>query len=106
MPLCPAAVSERRLGMFALICMQTRFPAACRSLVRKKDRLTPEMLIGLTDGSLMDEQGEPDEEEKLAFCAFAEELCASINTDGREGITDQECRAFDQALAISAITSL
>ena len=100
------ADGHKRLALFALLCMQNRFPAAYHSLVKRKDRLTPEMLTGLATGPVMEEQAGTDESEGAAFASFAEELCSSINTDGAAGITDRECDAFAQALAISAITSL
>ncbi len=100
------ADGHKRLALFALLCMQNRFPAAYHSLVKQKDRLTPEILAGLASGPVMEEQAGTDESEGAAFASFAEELCSSINTDGAAGITDPECAAFAQALAISAITSL
>ena len=100
------ADGHKRLALFALLCMQNRFPAAYHGLVKMKDRLTPEILTGLASGQVKEEQAGTDESEGAAFAAFAEELCASINTDGTAGLTDRECAAFAQALAISAITSL
>lgn len=100
------ADGSMRLALFALLCMQNRFPAAYHSLVRMKDQLTPEILEGLPFGPVMEEQAGTDRSEGEAFASFAKEFCSSINTDGKTGITDQECAAFAQALAISAITSM
>ncbi len=97
---------HRRLALFAILCMQNRFPAAYHSLVQRKDSLTPELLTGMADSPVMEEQAGSDGAERAAFAAFAKELCDSVNTDGAAGITEQECAAFARALGISAITSM
>ena len=99
------ASGERRLALFALLCMQSRFFGAYRCLVRMKDQLTPELLSSLPSGSVLEEQAGLSDTDRAAFRAFAEEMCAAANTDGAAGITEQECLAFANALAISAITS-
>lgn len=94
------ANGERRLALFALLCMQNRFPEMYRRLAGKKDELTPELLASLDTG--LEEEGESvlSEADREAFRAFARELYASINTDGAEGLTRQECRAFANAIEV------
>lgn len=100
------ALREGRLSLFALLCMQSGFPGAYRCLVRKKDQITPELLLSLTGASPLEEEAGLSEEEKQRFRAFAGELCAALDADGTGRLTETECAAFIKALAVSAITSL
>lgn len=97
---------ERRLALFALLCMQNRFPGVYHCLVQVKDQLTPQFLTSLAVGSGLEDQAALDEAEKQSFRTFAGELCASIDADEMKGISAEDCCAFAEALGISAITSL
>ena len=95
-----------QLFLFATVCMQNRFPGAYRCMVRRKDRITPEFLTSLASGSDIEEEAGLGGSDQQDFRAFGAELCASVNTDGVGGISEQECRVFADALSVSAITSL
>lgn len=96
---------SRRLILFALLCMQNRFSGVYRCLVQMKHQLTTEVLSGLATGSVIEEQAGLSEAEGQSFRAFMAELFSSINTGESDGLTDQDCMAFSEALNISAITS-
>ncbi len=97
---------EGRLSLFALLCMQSSFPGAYRCLVRRKDRIAPELILSLTGASPLEEEAGLTEEERQRFRAFAGELCAALDADGTGCLTQAECAAFAKALAVSAITSM
>ena len=97
---------ERRLMLFALLCMQTRFHDIYELIVRMKDKVTPEFLSGLCEeraevlaGYLL------SDEEKSKFRDFATIFCDVINTDRQEGISEEECSVFAEVLEFSGITS-
>ena len=97
---------ERRLMLFALLCMQTRFHDIYELIVRMKDKVTPEFLSGLCEeraevlaGYLL------SDEEKEKFRDFATIFCDVINTDRQEGISEEECGVFAEVLEFSGITS-
>lgn len=97
---------ERRLTLFALLCMQSEFPGVYDYMVRMKNKITPDFLNGLSDSeSAALALTVPSEDEKTRFRDFAKELCESISTDGTDGISYEECRAFVEALTISAAVS-
>lgn len=100
------ASRQRRLTMFALLCMQSRFPGAYRELVQKRDLLTPAFLSALAAGADPENWVGPEETEKPAFRAFFQELCAAIDMDGEQGISREDCAAFAEALSASAVTSM
>ncbi len=100
------ASRQGRLTMFALLCMQSRFPGAYRELVRKRDLLTPALLSALAAGAGPADWAGLAEEEKTEFQAFFQELCAAIDMDGVRGISQKDCAAFAEALSASAFTSM
>ncbi len=100
------ASRQRRLTMFALLCMQSRFPGAYRELVRKRDLLTPAFLSALAAGAGPEDWAGPEEGEQPAFLAFFQDLCAAIDMDGERGISQEDCAAFAEALSASAVTSM
>lgn len=100
------ADKERRLTMFALLCMQTRFPEIYRALVRMSGQITPAFLASLPAGSVLEEQAGLADAEKQAFRTFAGELCSAIDIDRKQGISEQDCSAFVQVLSASVLTSL
>lgn len=97
---------ERRLMLFSLLCMQTRFHDIYELIVRMKDKVTPEFLSGLCE-----ERAEVlagylfNDGEKEAFRKFATVFCNVINTDRQGGISEEECGVFGEVLEFSAITS-
>lgn len=96
----------QRLMLFALLCMQARFPAVYNQLKRIKDQLTPELLSGLCgeDSEITDRSG-LEEAEKPEFRTFARVLCDIIDTDNTTDISLSECGAFARILDFSSITS-
>lgn len=100
------ASRQRRLTMFALLCMQSRFPGAYRELVQKRDLLTPAFLSALAAGAGPEDWAGLEGGEKPAFRAFFQELCAAIDMDGERGISQEDCAAFAEALSASAVTSM
>lgn len=83
----------KRLALFALLCMQARFRDAYDAAVRQRDRVTPEFLAELCQGR--------DED----YRDFGGVLARVVNLDGRAEISEEECRAFAEALELSSITS-
>lgn len=97
---------DRRLMLFSLLCMQSRFQAAYHALVGMKDRVTPALLQGLQEeGTKVLGLGGSDQEEEAAFRAFAGVFCDVINTSGDDGISDAESGVFARVLEFSSITS-
>lgn len=97
---------ERRLMLFALLCMQTRFHDVYERIVRMKDKVTPAFLSGLCEvrtevleGSLR------SEEEERKFHDFARIFRGVIGRDRQEDISGEACSAFTQVLEFSGITS-
>ena len=96
----------RRLVLFALLCMQTRFRDAYEYTVRRKDNVTPAFLAGLCGGTLPSQGGaQVSENEEAAFRNFGCVLAQIINLDDHAEISEAECRAFAEVLVISSITS-
>lgn len=95
------ASRQRRLTMFALLCMQSRFPGAYRELARKRDLLTPAFLSALAAGADPVDWAGLEEREQPAFRAFFQELCTAIDMDGEQGISQEDCAAFAEALSAS-----
>ncbi len=97
---------ERRLMLFSLLCMQTRFHDIYELIVRMKDKVTPEFLSGLCEERAEILAGYLcNDEEKEAFRKFATIFCNVINTDRQGGISEEECGVFGEVLEFSAITS-
>lgn len=97
---------DRRLMLFSLLCMQSRFQAAYHALVGMKDRVTPVLLQGLQEeGTKALGLGCSSQEEEAAFRAFAGVFCDVINTGGDDGISDAESGVFARVLEFSSITS-
>lgn len=96
----------KRLALFALLCMQTRFPEAYDYAIRMKDNVTPEFLAGFCDESMQLWRGEQvSESEREAFQDFGSVFAHIIDMDGEIVISREECRAFAEVLEISSITS-
>ncbi|MCM1190149.1 MAG: P-loop NTPase fold protein [bacterium] len=96
----------RRLMLFSLLCMQTRFRDIYDYIVRVKDKVTPDFLLGLCSGQPEGmELSWPNDDEKTKFCDFAKVFCDIINTDGIEHISESECSVFAEVLDFSSITS-
>lgn len=101
---------RRRLMLFALLCMQTKFREMYDYIVRMKDKVTPGFLA-----ELFSEQSEAlkysglGDEERMEFSDFAKIFGDVIDADDREGISEAECgeftKAFKEVLEFSSITS-
>lgn len=90
------ASGDRRLMLFALLCIQAKFRGVYDFLVQNKDRVTPDLLLGLSA---------PEAEAGDRFPAFAGVFRRVINTDQAGGISQAECQAFAQVLEFSSFTS-
>lgn len=97
---------DRRLMLFALLCMQTKFHEIYDLMVRMKDRITPDFLSGLCGGgSQVPEHSGMGDDEKAEFLDFAGIFRSVISTDGDQSISAPECRVFAEVLDFSSITS-
>lgn len=97
---------DRRLMLFSLLCMQTRFQRAYQALVAMKDQVTPALLQSLPkEGSAVAAQAGLSPEEEAAFRDFAGVFCDVINTSRDEGISEGESGVFARVLDFSSITS-
>lgn len=98
---------ERRLMLFALLCMQTRFHDAYELIVRMKNKVTPMFLSGLCEeGSGMFTDSLRSEEEAAKFHEFARIFYDVIDKDQQGGISEEESGVFAQVLEFSGITSI
>ena len=96
----------RRLMLFALLCMQTRFQPVYDQLKRLRSQVTPELLSGLCgEDSEVTARSGLGGEEAADFRAFAQVFCDIINTDNTAGISQAECGVFARVLEFSSITS-
>lgn len=97
---------DKRLMLFSLLCMQSKFHDVYDLIVRMKDKITPKFLSELcTSQSEVLVHSQLSDDEKAEFCGFAQVFCAIINTDRKEDISEQECREFGEVLDFSSITS-
>lgn len=97
---------DRRLMLFSLLCMQTKFHEIYDAIVRMKDKLTPDFLADLSgEQSEILNNSRLSDDEKAGFNHFARIFCSIINTDKDESISQSECMAFAEVLDISSITS-
>lgn len=90
---------DRRLMLFALLCIQAKFRSVYDFLVRSRDQITPDLLQGLSAPEAQSGDGQDK------FRAFAGVFRRVINTDQSGGISPAECEAFAQVLEFSSITS-
>lgn len=96
----------KRLALFALLCMQTRFREVYDYAVRMKDNVTWEFLERLCGGaSLHGSRDHVSDSEKAAFQNFGNVFAQIIDLDGKAEISEAECRAFTEVLEFSSITS-
>lgn len=97
---------EKRLMLFALLCMQMKFHGIYDSILERKDKLTPDFLMELCRGeSELMADWQISDDERTQFPAFAEIFSCVIDTDSQGGISRQECEAFAEVLDFSVITS-
>lgn len=102
--------SNRRLMLFALLCMQTKFREVYDFIVQRKDRVTPAFLSELcSDRSEVLRHVEWSDQEKTEFLEFAGRFLQVIDVDKAGSISEEECSAFTEAFAemleFSSITS-
>lgn len=96
----------KRLVLFALLCMQTRFREVYDYAVKMKDNVTRELLAGLCGVSSQPGGRERvSDSEKAVFQNFGNVFARIINLDGKAEISEAECRAFTEVLEFSGITS-
>ena len=99
-------IRERRLMLFALLCMQTCFRAVYELIVQMKDKVTPDFLSGLCAGQEDVLSGSlRGAEEKAKFLEFIGIFHDIIDKDRQCGISEAECGVFAQVLEVSGITS-
>lgn len=97
---------NRRMMLFALLCMQTKFHDIYDFLVRMKEKITPDLLSDLCAGcSQIPEHSKLSDEEKTEFQDFAGIFKNIISTEGNETISAPECQVFAKVLDFSSITS-
>ena len=96
----------KRLMLFSLVCMQTGFHEIYDFIVQEKDSITPAFFSDLCD-SRLDKWDLPEvnAEKKAEFGSFARALYAVIDTDKMGLISESECAAFTNVLALSRVTS-
>lgn len=97
---------DRRLMLFALLCMQKRFHDIYGVIVRMKDNMTPDFLTEVFSAQpAVLAELQLSDDRKTEFQAFAGIFFDIISTDKAEGISEEECRAFAEVLDFSSITS-
>ncbi len=95
----------KRLMLFALLCMQTRFRGAYDYAVRRRDSVTPEFLAGLCGESAQPWDTDQSDDEIAAYRDFGGVFAQIINPDGRTEISEAECQAFAEVVELSSVTS-
>ena len=91
---------NRRLMLFALLCMQTAFRSVYDYIVRMKDKITPAFLLELCkDGFGTLDCPEISGGGKAEFGDFAGIFRNIIDTDKKRAISEEECSAFAGAFA-------
>ncbi len=95
----------KRLALFALLCMQTRFRDAYDYAMNRKDDVTPEFLTVLCGESDQPWNPEQTEEEMAAYRGFGRVLSQIVNMSSDLFISETECRAFADVLELSGVTS-
>ena len=96
----------KRLALFALLCMQTRFRDAYDYALRMRDNVTPEFLTGLCgESARLWDAAQGSDEEKAAYRDFGSVLAQVVNLDDEAEISGAECRAFAEVLELSSVTS-
>ena len=101
---------DRRLMLFALLCMQMKFREVYDFIVQVKDKVTPAFLSELCSGQTeMLRHVELSDQEREEFSGFAGVFYDMIDTDNKRDISEEECAAFTRAFAevieFSSITS-
>ncbi len=94
-----------RLALFALLCMQTRFPDAYRFAVEHKDSVTPEFLAALCGSSAQPWNKSQADGVEASYHDFGAVFAQVVNLDSLAEITQEECKAFADVLNLSFITS-
>ena len=93
----------KRLALFAMLCMQTRFRFAYDYAMERKDSVTPEFLAGLCGESTQPWDTE-QQEEMEAYRSFGRVLARVVNLDDEMSISQAECQAFSDVLELSGVT--
>lgn len=101
---------DRRLVLFALLCMQMEFREIYDFIVQIKENVTPALLSELcSEKSEILQHVEWNEQKKTEFLEFAGKFYNIIDIDKERGISEEECNAFTRAFAevveLSSITS-
>lgn len=95
----------KRLTLFALLCMQTRFRDAYDYAARMRDHITPEFLSGLCgESARLWDTARGSDDEKAAYRNFGSVLAQVINMDEKTEISVAECCAFAEVLELSIVT--
>ncbi len=97
---------DKRLMLFALLCMQRRFKDIYDYIVRVKDKVTSDFLSSLCrEDSEALKNTDLTEDDNADFCEFAKVFCAVIDTGRTNEISESECETFRTVLNFSSITS-
>lgn len=97
---------RKRMILFGLLCMQTRFRKVYDRLVQIRSTVTPELIMGLCEkqSDVVARSGLA-EEDRDSFSRFAQVFCGILNADNMEGISQEECAVFTEVLEVSSIIS-
>ena len=95
----------KRLLLFALLCMQTRFRGAYDHAMRHRDNITPQLLASLCGEPAQPWDADRTEEEAEAYRDFGAVFARIVNLDEKAEISQAECQAFAAVLELSSVTS-
>lgn len=95
----------KRLLLFALLCMQTRFRDAYDHAMRQRSSVTPEFLSDLCGATAQPWDTDQGGDEIAAYRDFGGVFAQVINLDGKAEISEAECQAFAEVLELSSVTS-
>ena len=95
----------KRLLLFALLCMQTRFRDAYDHAMRQRSSVTPEFLSDLCGATAQPWDTDQGGDEIAAYRDFGGVFAQVINLDGKTEISEAECQAFAEVLELSSVTS-
>lgn len=95
----------KRLLLFALLCMQTRFRGAYDYAVERRDSITPQLLASLCGEPEQPWDADQTEEEAEAYRDFGAVFARVVNLDEKAEISREECQAFAAVLELSSVTS-
>lgn len=96
---------HKRLLLFALLCMQTRFRGAYDHAMQHRDSITPQLLASLCGEPVQPWDADQTEGEAEAYRDFGAVFAKIVNLDEKTEISQAECQAFAAVLELSSVTS-